>query len=162
MLARNRAWQVVVCLGAVAGILLVHEWMSRVVEVDERSPVEAPTAAAPLKAGARVAFEATAYCKGTTTAAGTAARAGVLAADPQMLPEGSVVHVASSEPRHAGIYTVLDTGPNVRGARVDLYMWSCYDALAFGRQPVTLTVLRLGWAPSSSLGAAGANSGRTR
>ena len=42
---------------------------------------------------------------------------------------------------------VLDTGPGVQGRLVDLYMWSCNEALAFGRKDVRLTVLRLGWNP---------------
>jgi hypothetical protein len=29
-------------------------------------------------------------------------------------------------------------------------MWSCYEALDFGRRPVHLTVLRLGWNPTNS------------
>ena len=29
-------------------------------------------------------------------------------------------------------------------------MWSCYEALDFGRQQVELTVLRLGWDPAAS------------
>ncbi len=29
-------------------------------------------------------------------------------------------------------------------------MWSCHEALAFGRQPVRLTVLRLGWNPRAT------------
>jgi len=45
---------------------------------------------------------------------------------------------------------VLDTGPSVQGRLVDLYMWSCNEALAFGRQDVRLTVLRLGWNPNAT------------
>src|SRR5690349_9483695 len=44
--------------------------------------------------GARLRFSATAYCKGTTTASGVRVRTGVAAADPQLLPVGSVVNVA--------------------------------------------------------------------
>jgi hypothetical protein len=29
-------------------------------------------------------------------------------------------------------------------------MWSCYEALAFGRKPIHLTVLRLGWSPRAT------------
>jgi 3D (Asp-Asp-Asp) domain-containing protein len=98
--------------------------------------------------GSRVDFIATAYCKGQTTASGVSAQAGIAAADPKMLPEGSVVRLDGGPSQHEGIYTVLDTGPKVQGRHVDLYMWSCYDALSFGRRPVTLTVLRLGWTPN--------------
>ena len=45
---------------------------------------------------------------------------------------------------------MLDTGPSVQGRLVDLYMWSCIEALAFGRQDVRLTVLRLGWNPNAT------------
>jgi hypothetical protein len=44
----------------------------------------------------------------------------------------------------------MDTGPKVQGRLVDLYMWSCHEALAFGRQQIEVTVLRLGWNPSAS------------
>ena len=44
--------------------------------------------------GARFPFSATAYCKGTTTASGVRVRTGVAAADPQLLPVGSVVQVS--------------------------------------------------------------------
>ena len=36
-------------------------------------------------------------------------------------------------------------------ARVDLYLWSCKEALQFGRRKVRLTVLRLGWSPENSI-----------
>jgi hypothetical protein len=29
-------------------------------------------------------------------------------------------------------------------------MWSCYEALSFGRRPIQLVVLRLGWDPLAS------------
>jgi 3D (Asp-Asp-Asp) domain-containing protein len=103
-----------------------------------------------IAAGSRLRFTATAYCKGETTASGAAVKRGMAAADPKMLPQGSVVQLDGAPDGHEGIYTVLDTGPKVRGRHVDLYMWSCNDALAFGRRPVTLTVLRLGWDPEKS------------
>ena len=45
----------------------------------------------------------------------------------------------------------MDTGPSVRGRTVDLYLWSCKEALVFGRRPIRLTVLRLGWNPQNSI-----------
>ena len=100
--------------------------------------------------GSKAKFVATAYCKGETTASGAAVKRGMAAADPKMLPQGSVVQLDGVPDAHQGIYTVLDTGPKVQGRHVDLYMWSCHEALAFGRRPVTLTVLRLGWDPAKS------------
>jgi 3D (Asp-Asp-Asp) domain-containing protein len=103
------------------------------------------------QAGARLQFTATAYCKGETTASGVGVRTGVAAADPQLLPVGSVVRIETPNPRYSGVWTVLDTGPAVQGRQVDLYLWSCYEALEFGRRPVRLTVLRLGWNPENSI-----------
>jgi 3D (Asp-Asp-Asp) domain-containing protein len=100
--------------------------------------------------GARVSFTATAYCKGTTTAAGTAVRRGIAAADRNVLPSGSVVSLSTGDAEFDGVYTVLDTGPAVQGHVIDLYVWSCHEALAFGRRKVTATILRLGWDPRDS------------
>jgi len=107
------------------------------------------TSAAPTP-GARLAFSATAYCKGDTTTSGAGVHSGIAAADPGLLPVGSVVQIESLPGRYSGIYTVLDTGPAVQGRQVDLYMWSCNEALAFGRQSIHLTVLRLGWSPRAT------------
>jgi 3D (Asp-Asp-Asp) domain-containing protein len=100
--------------------------------------------------GERVAFSATAYCKGIVTTAGVAVQAGVAAADPEMLPVGSVVEIDSLPQKYNGVYTILDTGPAVQGRHVDLYMWSCNEALAFGRRPIHLSVLRMGWNPRAT------------
>jgi 3D (Asp-Asp-Asp) domain-containing protein len=108
----------------------------------EDAPVPAP--------GVRMSFTATAYCKGLVTTSGVAAQNGVAAADPAVLPVGSVVQLDSPTEQHSGVYTVLDTGPAVEGRVIDVYMWSCHDALAFGRQAVKLTVLRLGWNPKAT------------
>jgi hypothetical protein len=67
-----------------------------------------------------------------------------------MLPLGSVVQLDSPDDKYDGIYTVLDTGPAVQGRELDLYIWSCTEALQFGRRRVRLTVLRLGWDPAAT------------
>ena len=100
--------------------------------------------------GAKLRFTATAYCKGTTTASGVNVRHGIAAADPTLLPVGSVIRVEKLQDRYNGIYTVMDTGPKVQGRHVDIYLWSCYEALELGRRPIALTVLRLGWSPQAS------------
>ena len=104
--------------------------------------------------GTAFRFGATAYCKGETTAAGTAVRTGMAAADPALLPLGSVIRVETQDDRYSGIWTVMDTGPEVRGREIDLYVWSCHQALAFGRRDVGVTILRLGWDPQQSAPAA--------
>jgi 3D (Asp-Asp-Asp) domain-containing protein len=101
-------------------------------------------------AGAKLPFNATAYCKGQTTASGVKVRSGIAAADPGLLPVGSVLNVAAGDSRYNGVYTVMDTGPKVQGRLLDLYMWSCHEALKFGRRQVQVTVLRLGWDPKAS------------
>ena len=103
------------------------------------------------QAGARLQFQATAYCKGETTASGVGVRTGIAAADPAILPVGSVVRLETPNPRYSGVWTVMDTGPAVKGRSVDLYLWSCKEALQFGRRKVRLTVLRLGWSPENSI-----------
>ena len=100
----------------------------------------------PPAKGSRGAFEATAYCRGTITASGVAVRAGIAAADPKVLPIGSVIQVDSVNGPYQGIYTILDTGPEVQGREIDIYMWNCTEARVFGRQDVMVTVIRRGWA----------------
>ncbi|MEO5896726.1 MAG: 3D domain-containing protein [Vicinamibacterales bacterium] len=111
--------------------------------LDLREPAQPET-------GSRLKFTATAYCKGTTTASGVNVRHGIAAADPDLLPVGSVVRVDRLDDRYNGIYTVMDTGPKVQGRHVDIYIWSCNAALELGRRPIALTVLRLGWNPKAS------------
>jgi 3D (Asp-Asp-Asp) domain-containing protein len=121
---------------------------------DSRSEASAPNVTEMTilpQAGARLQFSATAYCKGETTASGVGVRTGIAAADPAILPVGSVVRLETPNPRYTGVWTVMDTGPAVRGRTVDLYLWSCKEALQFGRRKVRLTVLRLGWSPENSI-----------
>jgi 3D (Asp-Asp-Asp) domain-containing protein len=105
----------------------------------------------PLPApGTHLSFSATAYCKGTTTASGVNVRSGIAAADSALLPVGTVLQVDAPGTRNDGVYTIMDTGPKVQGRHLDLYMWSCHEALAFGRTGVSIVVLRLGWNPQAS------------
>jgi 3D (Asp-Asp-Asp) domain-containing protein len=115
--------------------------------VDSRTATQAAAQERSIQPAA-VDFVATAYCKGETTAAGVAVRSGMAASDPKVLPLGSVVQIEGLPDQHKGIYTVLDTGPKVKGRHLDLYMWSCYEALDFGRRRVKVTVLRQGWPPN--------------
>lgn len=136
----------VIFLGVVIFVLLYE-----VTTFDSRSAPGSgafdPTAPAP---GARLLFTATAYCKGTTTASGVGVRSGIAAADPVILPAGSVINLTTDTAKYNGVYTIMDTGPKVQGRILDLYIWSCHEALAFGRRPVEVTLLRLGWSPAAS------------
>jgi len=152
LLARSVWWKALVTAIA-AGVFV---WLLEVTMLDSRyvtlplSLIEAgfdPTA--PPTPGARLAFTATAYCKGLVTSSGVPVQQGATAADPALLPVGSILQLDfRSDDKYDGIYTVLDVGPEVQGREIDLYMWSCNEALEFGRKPVRMTVLRLGVEPA--------------
>ena len=92
-------------------------WLYEVTVLDSRfAAVQNADDPAPPSPGARLLFSATAYCKGTTTASGVNVRSGIAAADPDLLPVGSVVQVDAPGARYDGVYTVMDTGPRGAGA----------------------------------------------
>jgi 3D (Asp-Asp-Asp) domain-containing protein len=134
---------------AACGFVSLYEVTALDSKYAARQAILRETSALPMP-GARLPFSATAYCKGIVTSSGVAVQSGVAAADPELLPVGSVVEIDSLSERYNGIYTIMDTGPAVQGRTVDVYMWSCNEALQFGRRPVHLTVLRLGWNPRAT------------
>ncbi len=134
---------------AVGGFVTLYEATTLDSKYAARQAMLRETTALPWP-GVRLAFSATAYCKGATTTSGVVPQSGVAAADQELLPVGTVIDVDSIEPRYGGIYTIMDTGPNVQGRQIDLYMWSCTEALRFGRRPIHLVVLRLGWNPRAT------------
>lgn len=146
VLSRSLRRKLLATVMAAAGFLLVYE----ATVIDSRSVEKSVAAPAALQPGSRLDFEATAYCKGHTTASGVAVRAGIAAADPKILPIGSVIQVDGVDEKYRGVYTVLDTGPEIKGREIDIYIWSCYEALEFGRRPVRLTILRLGWSQDNT------------
>ena len=149
LLSRSSRRKVVVTCGGIVGFWLLYE----VTIIDSRyaaeqaQRVEETTMPAP---GLQLRFKATAYCKGETTASGAAVRTGIAASDPAILPVGSVVQVELPDPKYSGIYTIMDTGPAVQGRTIDIYMWSCHEALRFGLRDVQVRVLRLGWNPQAT------------
>jgi 3D (Asp-Asp-Asp) domain-containing protein len=122
--------------------VLDSRYAARQAELREETAAPAP--------GARLRFTATAYCKGTTTASGVNVRKGIAAADPDLLPVGSVIQIERLPDQYNGVYTIMDTGPKVHGRQIDIYMWNCNEALAFGRRSIAINVLRLGWNPKAS------------
>jgi 3D (Asp-Asp-Asp) domain-containing protein len=90
-------------------------------------------------------FSATAYSLKGATASGINVRRGIIAADPRVLPIGSVVRILAG--KYSGIYTVMDTGGSLKGRRIDIYMPSQAEALRFGSRQVKVEVLRHGWNP---------------
>jgi 3D (Asp-Asp-Asp) domain-containing protein len=148
MMLANSLWRKML---ATFVVVVAFVWLYEVTILDSRFAARERTPdPSPPVPGSRLLFSATAYCKGSTTASGVNVRSGIAAADPDLLPVGSVVQVDAPGTRYDGIYTVMDTGPAVQGRHLDLYMWNCNEALRFGRTAVRLAVLRLGWNPSHS------------
>jgi 3D (Asp-Asp-Asp) domain-containing protein len=149
LISRSTGRKLLATTTAAVAFVLLYE----VTVMDSRyaaRQAEAQEDTAPPAPGARLRFAATAYCKGTTTASGVNVRTGIAAADPDLLPVGSVIQVDRLGERYNGIYTIMDTGPAVQGRHIDIYMWSCNEALSLGRKNVLITVLRLGWNPHAS------------
>ena len=146
MLANSFWRKALLLIVACAGLV----WLYEVTALDSRFATMGTDVATAPAPGARLLFSATAYCKGTTTASGVNVRAGIAAADPDLLPVGSVIQIDAPGSRYDGVYTVMDTGPTVQGRHLDLYMWSCHEALRFGKTAVRIVVLRLGWNPTHS------------
>ena len=150
MIISGRFWRkVVVTSVAAIGFVSFYEvtaldskYVARLATLQDISALPAP--------GARLSFSATSYCKGIQTASGVPVQGGIVAADPEVLPIGTVVEIEQLPQKYNGVYTVMDTGPEIKGREVDVYMWSCNEALQFGRRPIRLTVLRLGWNPKAT------------
>jgi 3D (Asp-Asp-Asp) domain-containing protein len=88
-------------------------------------------------------FEATAYTIEGETASGAQTRKGIVAADPKVLPIGSRIRVQGAG-HYDGEYTVKDTGREIKGREIDLYIANDAEAKRFGRKNVTVEVLERG------------------
>ncbi len=117
-----------------------------------------------------IGFEATAYSDLGITFSGVYVQRGIVAADPRVLPIGSVIEVSAGD--YSGIYTVMDTGGVIKGDIIDIFMPDYEEAVQFGRQNVKIRIIRKGWIPdyesdpgfnlaSSQLPPESADSGRT-
>jgi 3D (Asp-Asp-Asp) domain-containing protein len=152
LISRSLGRKITATFMVAAGFVLTYE--ATVMDFRDIPALVEPSAAAaeisfPNQAS-HLRFTATAYCKGTTTASGVNVRTGIAAADPDLLPVGSVIQVYKLGERYNGIYTIMDTGPAVQGRHIDIYMWSCNEALELGRREIAINVLRLGWNPKAS------------
>lgn len=87
-------------------------------------------------------FHATAYALKGRTRMGTQTRRGVIAADPRVLPLGSVVQLRAG--KYSGVYTVHDTGKRIKGNAIDVWVPDNHEARQFGRRQIKLHVLKLG------------------
>ncbi len=84
-----------------------------------------------------IIMEATAYTwTGNKTATGTWPSRGTVAVDPEVIPLGTKLHIEGY-----GEAIAADTGGDIKGNRVDLYMESEDECWEFGRQPVEVVVV---------------------
>jgi 3D (Asp-Asp-Asp) domain-containing protein len=88
--------------------------------------------------------QVTAYCDVGETASGAYTRRGIVAADPTVLPLGTQVRVQGLGRQFDGVYDVEDTGREVKGRELDIFMRDCGQAKVFGRKTARLKVLRVG------------------
>jgi len=105
-------------------------------------------AAPPVAPGRTVRVVATAYCQPGKTQSGVRVRTGIVAADPTVIPVGSVLRIIDGAA--SGIYTVMDTGGEIKGRKIDIFVPDCARAQKFGEQHVRIRILRHGWDPKAS------------
>ncbi len=76
------------------------------------------------------------------TASGTKAEPGTVAVDPNVIPLGTKLYIASIDgsPDY-GYATALDTGSAIKGYKVDLFMENSQDSINFGVRQVKVYVL---------------------
>ena len=113
-------------------------------------------------------FVVTAYATGCDTLPSSRTKAGTtpvvgftVAADPRVLPIGSIVAIEGLP----GQRQVHDVGGAVRGRHVDLFLASCAEARAWGRQRRRVLVLHTpqrGAAPESARSSSGDPDARAR
>jgi 3D (Asp-Asp-Asp) domain-containing protein len=94
-------------------------------------------------------YNATAYCITGITKSGVQVARGHVAADPKVIPLGSMIYIDS--PLMGGIYQVLDTGEMVKGKIVDIFNPSYERCKEFGRRMVRIKVLRYGFRDDQAL-----------
>lgn len=86
---------------------------------------------------------ATAYSQKGVTADGSHAHQGIVAADPDVLPLGSVIRITDAH-GYSGEYVVRDTGKKVDGRHIDIFMPTKSEAKRFGKRTVEVQVVRYG------------------
>lgn len=110
---------------------------------------DVPRTAAASSAGAlpvsrTLRVSATAYCLRGAMRTGVRTRDGMAAADPRVIPLGSVVRVTHPDGGEVGIFVIMDTGGAIKGNKLDIYMASCREARRWGRRPVVAEVVDIG------------------
>lgn len=83
----------------------------------------------------KLVVKAYSYTGGGTTAMGTRARVGEIAVDPSVIPLGTNVYIEGVGPRRAE-----DTGGNIKGNTIDIYMNSLSECRSWGVRYVTVYI----------------------
>jgi 3D (Asp-Asp-Asp) domain-containing protein len=117
----------------------LKEIKSSQLEIDAEKVTGKSPVAPPFGDDEALDFHATAYCLKGRTASGVVAQSGVIAADPRVLPLGTVVHLRSGS--YTGTYTVADTGSKIKGRRVDVFVNTHREAIQFGRRQVKIKII---------------------
>ncbi|HEU0016010.1 MAG TPA: 3D domain-containing protein [Longimicrobium sp.] len=115
------------------------------VEVEAVPPArEGGRSAAAFPVSRTLEMRSTAYCLRGTMRTGVRVRDGMAAADPSVLPLGSVVRLTHPDGRLIGIFVIMDTGGAVRGNKIDIWLASCREATDWGTRRVVAEVLAIG------------------
>lgn len=88
-------------------------------------------------------YLATAYNISGVTASGLYTHRHIVAADPDILPLGSIVRVRGAG-RYSGEYVVADTGAKIQGRHIDIYIPTLAACIKFGVKHVEVQVLHVG------------------
>jgi 3D (Asp-Asp-Asp) domain-containing protein len=83
-----------------------------------------------------LSFVATAYSLRGKMANGQNVHNGAIAADPRILPIGTVVAIDGM-----GTFVVKDTGGAIKGNKIDIWMPNRSNAIKFGRRNVILKII---------------------
>ncbi len=83
----------------------------------------------------KLVVKAYSYTGGGTTASGTRARVGEIAVDPSVIPLGTNVYIEGVGPRRAE-----DTGGNIKGNTIDIYMATQAECIRWGVRYVTIYI----------------------
>ena len=89
------------------------------------------------KQGKNMKVKATSYTGKQLTYLGTQARYGVIATDPKVIPLGSKVYI----PYFDKVFIAEDTGSAIKGNKIDIYVNSHAEALAWGVRYLPVNVV---------------------
>jgi 3D (Asp-Asp-Asp) domain-containing protein len=120
-----------------------HRECAKMADKPVQNPASSDVNHVSSNSNAQEDFHATAYCVTGITKSGVKAVPGHVAADPKVIPLGSMIYVDT--PFMEGIYQVVDTGGLVKGKIIDIFIPSYERCREFGRRMVKVKVLRYGF-----------------